>query len=497
MAAFPVYALGGGDNDNDDSGILRFIDLRYGGYVIAAAKELNSYSFYGVGKNTVAEFLADWNNADDSFEFWGGAVNLRRSLSVFPGDDGLDTDQGYLGTIQFFVQLQNNAINAAGTTTTRATTNVGDSMSENDGPEGGNSAVPYSNYTLANATFVGRGYNTIAERSIADGTTSTIEPATGPNYKDNASAKVYNSIFMDAPHGAMLIMDRRTPTDSGNLGSGGNSAINRFYAARSTGGFDAAGRAADLTTSQTGNPGEADGLFNNVWFYRCGLLDTGAAGIGGKNPNLAALTADISANPTTWWKPTADSQLFPDRTDRTERGAGSNGTANRANYSSLVTVIKGSPGVVFDQDPGLSVPYSHRTSGIDLKVSGAARDLASSAIPTNRGTGSRKLNADATFIGAVRDSSWFRGWNQASQSGIFSNTVVAIAPEVTIAVVSNRPVVTFAGSTGVKFAVESSSDNKHYAPVTTIQATNNGNVSWTDNNNTVGVTPLFYRVIAL
>jgi len=253
MAAFPTYGLGGGDNEADDSGIVRFFDLRYGGYIIAASKELNSYSFYGIGRNTVCEFLADWNNADDSYELWGGSLNLRHCVSAFPGDDGLDTDQGYTGTVQFFVQIQNNAIDSNGNLSRRAAVNVGDSQSENDGPESGNSAVPYTVYTLANATFIGRGYNAISALSKTAG--GAKEPATGPNYKDNGSTKVYNTLFMDSPQGAMLVMDRAA-VGATTHGTAGNSAINRFTDARTSGGFDAAGRASDLVTAQTGARGE-------------------------------------------------------------------------------------------------------------------------------------------------------------------------------------------------------------------------------------------------
>jgi hypothetical protein len=501
MAAFPTYGLGGGDNENDDSGILRFIDLRYGGYIIAASKELNSYSFYGIGRNTVAEFLADWNNADDSFELWGGSLNLRHCISAFPGDDGLDTDEGYTGTVQFYVQLQNNAVDANGNVSRRALVNVGDSQSENDGPESGNSAVPYTVYTLANATFIGRGYNTIAER-YTGGTgvaaTSAIEPATGPNYKDNGSAKVYNSLFMDSPHGAMLVMDKFT-IGANTPASGGNSAINRFTVARGTGGFDAAGRASDLVTAQTGAPGEKDGLFNNVWFYRSGLLDTGAAGVNGKYTSLAALVADVTANPTTFWV-AADSALFPDRASRTERGASTNGVDVRANHADMITVVKASNGVKFDQDPGVTVPYNHRLSGIDIKpTAAAARDLAANQLPNYDTAGTtkttRSLVTGASFVGAVRDSSWFRGWNFASQSGCFANSAVAIVPTVVVSKsVSGNPVVSFGAETGVKYSLEVSTDNKSFVPVTVLQS---ANLPYTDASKTVGTTALYYRAIAL
>jgi hypothetical protein len=452
----------------------------------------------------VTEFLADWNNADDSFEMWGGSVNLRHCISAFPGDDGLDTDQGYTGTVQFYVQLQNNAIDANGNMSRRALVNVGDNQSENDGPESGNQAVPYSVYTLANATFIGRGYNSIAER-FTEGTgtaaTTAIEPATGLNYKDNGSAKVYNSLFMDSPHGAMLVMDKNAVGFATAPTSAGNSAINRFTVARIDGGFDAAGRASDLVTAQTGAPNAKDGSFNNVWFYRDGLLDTGAAGVNGKYLTLAAFVAAVTDSPSTYWKATDDTNLFPDRTARTERGATTNGTDVQANRSEMITVVKASNGVKFDQDPGVTVPYNHRLSGIDIKPSNtAARDLgAGSQLPNYDTAGTtkttRSLVTGASFVGAVRDSSWFRGWNFASQSGCFANTAVAIVPTVTVEkTVGGNPKINFGAETGVKYSLEVSSDNKSFVPVTVLEG---ANLPYTDTSKSVGTTALYYRAIAL
>jgi hypothetical protein len=517
MAAFPTYGTGGGDEENDDSGILRFIDVRYAGFIIAASKELNSYSFYGVGRNTVTEFLADWNNADDSFEMWGGSVNLRHCISAFPGDDGLDTDQGYTGTVQFYVQLQNNAVDASGNRSLRASVNVGDSMSENDGPESGNSAVPYSVYTLANATFIGRGYNSVAEYYFGggpDGSTK-IEPATGPNYKDNGSAKVYNSLFMDAPHGAMLVMDRGSSTPT----SAGGSAINRFTVARANGGFDGAGRASDLKTALIGTaaiPTERDGLFNNVWFYRNGLLDTGAAGVSGKYNSLSLLNDAVRDNEAGYWKPlsvtgaNADADmayLFPNTTDRTERGAQTNGTGNRANHANMIAVVKGSNGVYFDQDPEVDVPLNHRLSGIDIApLNPLARDVAVNQLPnydtqldgTPTTKTTRSLVRDASFVGAVRDSSWFRGWNFASESGCFADSAVAIIPKLTLSKnTTGNPVVNFTTNdpdTDVKYSLEVSTDNKAFVPVTVLKI---GQLPYTDTTRTVGADLLIYRVIAL
>jgi len=300
----------------------------------------------------------------------------------------------------------------------------------------------------------------------------------------------------------MLVMDKFT-IGANTPASGGNSAINRFTVARTTGGFDAAGRGSDLVTAQAGAPGEKDGSFNNVWFYRSGLLDTGASGVNGKYASLTALNDAIAADPTnaSWWK-AADTALFPDRTARTERGATTNGTDVRANHADMIAVVKASNGVKFDENPGVSVPLSHHLSGIDITpTAAAARDLAVSQLPNYNTAGTtkttRSLVTGASFVGAVRDSSWYRGWNFASQSGCFADTAVAIVPKVTLSKDSTtgNPLVNFTTSNSdVKYSLEVSTDNKAFVPVTVLKSSD---LPYKDTARTVSEGLLIYRVIAL
>jgi len=484
MAAFPTHAFGGGDDDTDNSGCLRFVEVRYGGFIVIKDKELNSFSNYGVGQNTVMEFLADWNNADDSFEFWGGAAGMRWAMSCFPGDDGLDTDQGYLGANQFYVQFHNNGINSSGTKSTRGSgVNIGDSVTENDGSESSNTTRPYSVYTLANATLVGRGYNAVA--------VDAVEPQCGPNYKDNGSVQMHNSIIMDSPNGGILVMDTQGTTVT-TASEAGGSAINRFAVKRTEGGFDGAGKASDLTTADTGAAANTDGLYKNVWFYRCGLLDRTQAGVNGKYDTLAALNAAITADSAAAFT-ASDSNLFPNAIDRRERGASTAGVAVRANIQLVVDQIKSTENKnQFNLNPGLDIPYNHRISGIDLRVTGDAKDLTTSALPTYR-----NINADATFVGAVRDNMWMRNWTMADKAGLFKPEAVAIVPEVVVSANgSNQPVITFGGEVGKKYMVEVSTDNRTYSKITTVTAVD-GNNTVTDTARTVGTGLLLYRVICL
>ena len=492
MAGFPDFAWGGGDvvgvgsgSEVNDSGILRFISNRYGGFVIATDVELNSYSFYGVGRNTTCEFLEAWNNADDDFELWGGDVNLRWVLSLFAGDDGLDTDQGYLGCIQYLVQIQNNGIGTNGTDLSgRSTSNFGDSLTENDGPEGNNSAVPYSTYTLANGTLIGRGYGA---QSYSGG------PFAGPNFKDNAGAHFYNTIIMDNPHGAVMITDRVANETSNAFTDGGDSSINRFATNRSSGGFDAAGRANDLQTAQTNAAALPDGYFKNVWFYRNGYADSSRAGVEGVYTTQAAFSNAVVSNSLT----TANlTNMFPKYHELNGRGASANGDRNRANTQAVIDKLTNSSNYnVFNENPGIQVNPYHRLSGLDLRVTNSsAKNLgANGVVPSYRG-----LNADATFVGAVRDNMWMRGWTISDKLGIYSGS--SIDPEFVISVnESQNPVITFrsdAQDAGVKYLLERSNDNKTYTKVATITAVAGLNV-YPDTSTTVGPAPKFYRLIAL
>jgi hypothetical protein len=480
MAGFSAYSWGGGDLDNDDSGILRFVSNRYGGFIIATDVELNSFSLYGVGRNTTMEFLEAWNNADDDFECWGGDVNLSHCISSFCGDDGLDTDQGYLGVVQYFVQLQNNGIGVNGVAASgRSTSNYGDSLTENDGPESNNSAVPYSTYTLANATLIGRGYG---NASYSGG------PFAGPNFKDNAGARTYNSLIMDNPHGAVMITDRVATTTDNSFTAAGNSSINRYTGTRTNGGFDAAGRASDLTTTTNAAPTGPDGLYHNTWFFRNGYVENSTVGVNGVYTNKAGFDAAYANG----LPATTAANRFPDSHDRNGRGASANGDVNRANTAAVQAAITNTNNYnVFDTYPGATVisPY-HRLSGLDFSVTGTAKNLANSQLPSYRG-----LNSDASFVGAVRDNMWMRGWTLGDQLGIYSGS--QYVPDVSVSAnVQGQPVITFGGDVGVKYVVEVSTDNKTYTKVTTRLATD-GNNDVTDTGHTVGSTPLFYRVIAL
>jgi hypothetical protein len=71
----------GGNDDNDNSGVFRYVSIRHAGVVFQPNKELNGLSLGAVGRGTTIEHVETFATADDGFEFFGGTVNsVERSI---------------------------------------------------------------------------------------------------------------------------------------------------------------------------------------------------------------------------------------------------------------------------------------------------------------------------------------------------------------------------------------------------------------------------------
>jgi hypothetical protein len=97
--------LYGGNNDDDNSGVIRYISIRHGGTNIGAGNEINGLTLGGVGRQTVIENVEVVANQDDGVEWFGGTVNVRNVVVWNCGDDGIDTDQSWAGTLDNFAVL--------------------------------------------------------------------------------------------------------------------------------------------------------------------------------------------------------------------------------------------------------------------------------------------------------------------------------------------------------------------------------------------------------
>jgi Fibronectin type III domain len=154
----------GGTDNADNSGILRYVRIEFGGYDVSngAGQELNSFSLYAVGSGTVLEYVQSLAGLDDSFEWWGGAVDGRYLVSYESGDDHFDWSEGFRGRNQFLIAFQSVRIDPAPGTGTLSTDPQG---FEADGCSGtgcdlGFASQPFSRPVFANFTVIGPGTGT-------------------------------------------------------------------------------------------------------------------------------------------------------------------------------------------------------------------------------------------------------------------------------------------------------------------------------------------------
>jgi hypothetical protein len=95
----PEVSYYGGNNEDDNSGILKYVRIEYSGRKLKATKELNGLSLAGVGRKSQFEFIQISYSNDDSFECYGGNVNLNNVISYRATDDDFDYTQGAQSTI--------------------------------------------------------------------------------------------------------------------------------------------------------------------------------------------------------------------------------------------------------------------------------------------------------------------------------------------------------------------------------------------------------------
>ncbi len=166
--------LYGGGNDDDDSGSINYLSVRYGGRVVQLNNELNGLSLGGLGRGTDIDYVEVMNNVDDGIEIWGGTANLKHVSIWNVGDDSFDIDQGWRGKAQFVLIVQGYSLDAP------QGSGVGDNCFEHDGAEDSD-YQPVTTATIYNATVIGQPLD-------GDG---------GTAWRDGARVQYRNSIFMD------------------------------------------------------------------------------------------------------------------------------------------------------------------------------------------------------------------------------------------------------------------------------------------------------------
>ena len=90
----PMLNHYGGQDAEDNSGILKYVRVEYAGRKLSSLKELNGISLAGVGRKTVLSNIQVSYSNDDSFESYGGDLVMNNLISYRTTDDDFDFTQG-------------------------------------------------------------------------------------------------------------------------------------------------------------------------------------------------------------------------------------------------------------------------------------------------------------------------------------------------------------------------------------------------------------------
>jgi hypothetical protein len=158
---YVVTYNGGGDND-DNSGTLQYARVEFAGFGVAADQELNSFTFAAVGRGTTVDHLQALAGLDDSFEWFGGAVDGKFLVSYESGDDHFDAAEGYIGRNQYLIGFQSTVLDqrAGSGTLSRDPQGFevdGCGSATGSGCSQGYNSTPLNMPMFANFTMVGTG----------------------------------------------------------------------------------------------------------------------------------------------------------------------------------------------------------------------------------------------------------------------------------------------------------------------------------------------------
>ena len=182
----PFVSGGSSFDDNDNSGVMKYISIRHSGAILAVGAEINGLTLASVGRGTTVDHIEIVSCADDNIEIFGGTVNLKYITTLFGNDDMFDYDLGWKGKAQFFFGMKNTATGASPDN---------DNGIEADSDDNASNVAYRSHPVLYNFTIVGNGKNA---------TTADNRGLAGANFKDGAEGELYNSIFANFKNGINL-----------------------------------------------------------------------------------------------------------------------------------------------------------------------------------------------------------------------------------------------------------------------------------------------------
>ncbi len=180
----------GGDQPNDNSGVLRYLRIEYAGNVNDNSQ--HALRLYGVGAATQVDHIHIFRNYNIGIRLRGGRVNLKYIAAIGHGGYGLWADRGWQGKGQFWlfqtdVQATLVPVNYWNIARSVEMRNDADNFLKN----------PRTTFTISNVTCIGNGY----QEGIDTGTRRGVRLRTG------AIGSFQNAIITGFPNDAARVED--------------------------------------------------------------------------------------------------------------------------------------------------------------------------------------------------------------------------------------------------------------------------------------------------
>lgn len=139
----------GGTNAEDDSGVLKYVSVRYAGKSMTGLDAGAAVFLGGVGNGTEISHLESYASSGAGIAFVGGTVNSKYVASNFSWTYGFYWDRGFVGNGQYWFAIMPQVDNGNSITAYHSS-----------GTEPGTVIPSPSNPEIYNATYIGSGLNT-------------------------------------------------------------------------------------------------------------------------------------------------------------------------------------------------------------------------------------------------------------------------------------------------------------------------------------------------
>jgi len=187
-----TLAKHGGVNDGDNNCSINYLRIEFGGYAFEPNKEINGLTLASVGNGSSIDHVQVSYSGDDSYEWFGGTVNLKHIIAYKGTDDDFDTDFGYRGAVQFGIAYKDTAYyDLSWNAPSGASTSE---CFESDNDASGSGLRPLTSAIFSNITCVGP----VKAGMSWDQLTTTQKGAfrRGVRIRRNSRLSIINSIFM-------------------------------------------------------------------------------------------------------------------------------------------------------------------------------------------------------------------------------------------------------------------------------------------------------------